>query len=92
MFHTVKGKGKKFNMFFKGLLYAKLGCVDIFIAHAWFRASNLQPNKAFFPWLPQPEKEAQPGCTAIVCKGSGAKTTETAHKRSQDELRVFIVC
>jgi hypothetical protein len=54
MFHTLKGKGKKKKNVLQGVLYAKPGCIEIFIAHVGFRASNLQPNKALFPRLPQP--------------------------------------
>ncbi len=65
MFHTLKGKGKKLICFARGVV-CKLGCVEIFIAHVWFPASNLQPHKALFPWLPQPEKGAEPGCTGFL--------------------------
>jgi hypothetical protein len=55
MFHMLEGKGKKNQYVLQGVLYTKPGCVEIFIAHVEYRGSNLQPNKALFPWpLPQP--------------------------------------
>jgi hypothetical protein len=78
MFHTLKGKGKKINMFCKGCCTQNLVVLKYSLLMWGFEHQIYSLTRHSFH-----------GCHS---QPSGAKSTETACKRSQDELRALIVC